>query len=64
MTLSEFLAGSPLLAAQWDGEKNASIPMDISAYSRQKAWWNCPKGHSYNAAIFARAHLERGCPYC
>lgn len=64
MTLSEFLAGSPLLAAQWDGEKNDSMSMDISTYSRQKVWWNCPKGHSYNAAIFARAHLERGCPYC
>ena len=64
MTLAEFLVGNPDLSREWDVEKNTLSPADLTAGSRAKVWWRCPKGHSYDAAIFARTTLGRGCPYC
>ena len=31
--------------------------------SHKKLWWNCPNGHSWQAAVYARA-AGSGCPYC
>lgn len=55
----------PKLASQWDWEKNGALTPDtLSPYSNRKVWWNCEKGHSYQAAVAARTHRGRGCPYC
>ena len=64
MTLTEFLAANPTFSREWDGEKNPISPDAISAGSREKVWWRCPRGHSYFAAVYARTALSRGCPYC
>ena len=64
MTLTEFLAANPTFSREWDGEKNPISPDAISAGSREKVWWRCPRGHSYSAAVYARTALSRGCPYC
>ena len=55
----------PALAAQWDPEKNGAVtPMDVTAYSNRRAWWRCSRGHSFAAAISARATRHSDCPYC
>ena len=55
----------PKLASQWDWEKNGALTPDtLSPYSNRKVWWSCEKGHSYQAAVAARTHRGRGCPYC
>lgn len=55
----------PDLAAQWDAEKNGAMtPMDVTAYSNRRAWWRCSRGHSFAAAISARATKHSDCPYC
>lgn len=55
----------PVLAAQWDFEKNAGVrPSDLTAYSNRRVWWRCEKGHSYMAAVSARVRTSSGCPYC
>lgn len=51
MTLAEFFTSDPDLSREWDGEKNTLSPADLTAGSRAKVWWRCPKGHSYDAAI-------------
>lgn len=35
----------PLLTAEWDVEKNASLtPQDVTTGSHKLIWWRCPKG--------------------
>lgn len=42
----------PALVAEWDTEKNAPLlPTLVAPGTVRKAWWRCPKGHSYRAAI-------------
>lgn len=58
-------ATHPGLAAEWDSEKNGALtPDDVVAGTYRKAWWRCPKGHSYQAAIASRACGGTGCPVC
>ena len=46
----------PLLAAEWDVEKNAPLtPQDVTTGSHKLIWWGCPKGHSYRSAVKTRA---------
>ena len=55
---------NPALAVQWDGEKNGALtPQAVSLYSNRKVWWRCSLGHSWQAAISARA-CGSDCPYC
>ena len=36
----------PLLAAEWDVEKNAPLtPQDVTTGSHKLIWWRCPRGH-------------------
>lgn len=52
------------LVSEWDYEKNHPLtPQEAAAFSRQKAWWKCALGHSWNACIYSRA-AGKGCPYC
>ncbi len=54
----------PLLAAEWDVEKNTPLtPQDVTTGSHKLIWWRCPKGHSYRSAVKTRAQGS-GCPYC
>ncbi len=53
----------PLVAEEWDYEKNAYEPSEVKAFSNKKAWWKCSKGHSWEAVISTRSKGS-GCPYC
>lgn len=56
--------GHRALLAQWDSERNAPLtPEDVSYGSRQKVWWKCNKGHSWQAKVYSRSE-NSGCPYC
>lgn len=61
---NDLLTRLPLLAEQWDYEKNEDItPDEISVYSNRRVWWKCNLGHSWRATVASRADLK-GCPYC
>ena len=54
----------PDIAKQWDVEKNGTLnPDQVLPKSSRKAWWNCPKGHSYQSLISGRV-VGKGCPIC
>ena len=54
----------PLLAAEWDVEKNASLtPQDVTTGSHKLIWWRCPKGHNYQTSVKLRVR-GFGCPVC
>ncbi len=54
----------PLLANEWNYEKNGNLmPEDVTPNSHKKVWWKCNKGHEWQAMIKNR-NKGRGCPYC
>ena len=55
----------PLLASEWDAEKNLPLTPETTSYgSHRLVWWRCPNGHSYRAVIAQRMQRGNGCPYC
>ena len=54
----------PELAAQWDMERNTGLmPENVTAFSNEKVWWICKKGHHWQASV-AKRSMGKGCPYC
>ncbi len=55
----------PAIAAQWHPTKNGTwTPENCAPSSNRKAWWICPLGHEYQAAVGARTVNNSACPYC
>ena len=55
----------PDIAAEWHPDKNApETPSDFTYGSNKKAWWACPRGHDYIAAIKSRTGNRNSCPLC
>ena len=56
--------GHRALLAQWDEVRNAPLTTgNVSFGSHQKVWWQCSKGHSWQAKVYSRS-AGSGCPYC
>ena len=61
---NDLLTINPVLAQEWDYEKNDSLtPAQVSPNSHKKVWWKCNKGHEWQASIYTR-NKGHGCPYC
>lgn len=57
----------PELLKEWDWEKNVSKkPEYLTPRSGNKVWWQCEKGHSWQATISNRTRNFKNstCPYC
>ncbi|MCQ6274709.1 zinc-ribbon domain-containing protein [Bacillus sp. V3B] len=55
---------NPKLASEWHPSKNGAItPADVAAGTNNFAWWNCEKGHEWEARINSR-NRGTGCPIC
>ena len=53
------------LCNDWDYIKNDLSPEQVTPGSNKKVWWKCATcGHSWQAMIYSRAKLGRGCPEC
>lgn len=53
------------LLDQWVAEDNLPFtPTSISRGSKRKVWWQCKKGHRWQAAVHARTGNGTGCPVC
>ena len=53
----------PLLAAEWDVEKNTPLtPQDVTTGSHKLIWWRCPKGHNYQTSVKLRARSAAAAP--
>ena len=62
----KYVIDFPELLAEWDYDKNNQIflyPDKTTHGSKQKPWWKCSLGHTYEATVHHR--LEgKNCPYC
>ena len=54
----------PHLIKEWHPTKNGELtPHDVTQSSGKKVWWQCEKGHEWEATVVKRTD-GRGCPYC
>lgn len=61
---NDLAASHPALAAQWHPEKNGILtPQQVSPHSNRKVWWQCDRGHAWQATPASRVR-GTGCPYC
>lgn len=57
--------GKQALLQQWHPAKNVPLtPHDVTYGSKQKVWWQCGKGHEWQAIILSRTNGGTGCPVC
>ncbi len=55
----------PEIANEWHPTKNGNLkPENFSYGSREKIWWLCPNGHSFQQLITNRTAHNQGCPIC
>ena len=55
----------PNLLKEWHPQKNIPLtPKNFTAFSNQKVWWRCPKGHEYDMIIKNRTSQGINCPFC
>ena len=55
----------PEIAKEWHPTKNGDLnPTMVVAGSHQKVWWQCDKGHEWQAKIDNRIRQNQGCPVC
>ena len=54
------------LVKSWHPMKNGGLsPLQFSSMSNKNVWWQCEKGHEWQAAISNRSGINKtGCPYC
>ena len=53
------------LLSEWDAARNGELTPDtVTASSGKRVWWRCAKGHTWQAAVYARTKQNAGCPYC
>lgn len=56
---------NPELAKEWHPTKNGELtPDQIFPGSKRRVWWQCEKGHEWQATVFSRAKTGCGCPVC
>lgn len=48
----------------WDYDKNDKGPENYLSGSKDKTWWKCEKGHSYEQTIYLSVVKNIGCPVC
>lgn len=60
---NDLVTTRPDLAEEWDYDKNAILPTEVTAGAFKDVWWKCKNNHSWRARISARDY-RNGCPYC
>lgn len=56
---------APAVAAEWHPVRNGDLTADqVDADHVMNVWWQCPKGHEYQATVRSRARGARRCPTC
>lgn len=55
----------PEIANEWHPEKKGAVmPYNIAPGSHTRVWWQCSKGHEWQASPNHRTSQIRNCPYC
>jgi hypothetical protein len=58
------LVTHPLIARDWDVEKNTDISIEnVAPTDKLSVWWSCLNGHSYSVSPYTRLRTN-GCKFC
>ena len=61
---NDLATAAPEVAAQWHPTLNQGVtPEAITAHTGKKIWWQCSKGHEWQASVSNRVKGS-GCPFC
>lgn len=61
---SSLAALHPELAAQWHQKRNGDLTAaDVRPGADRKVWWQCARGHEYDAFVYRRVAGDN-CPFC
>ena len=66
MAEKKYVIDNAELMAEWNWERNSELKFDpntLTLGSGKKVWWQCKKGHEWQATIDRRSQ-GKGCPYC
>ena len=66
MAEKKYVIDNAELMAEWNWDKNNELGFDpevLTLGSNKKVWWECNKGHEWQATIKNR-NKGNGCPYC
>lgn len=62
---TDLLSQFPLIAEQWNYEKNGKLlPSEILAKSNKCVWWKCSEGHEWKTKVCNRTLRGNNCPFC
>lgn len=65
MTLQDYFLQTAETSILWHTKNNENLTPDkITVGSHKKVWWQCDKGHSWQAPVYFIAISGGGCPYC
>lgn len=63
--INDLATTHPAIAAQWHETKNGALtPRTVVYGSSRKVWWQCEKGHEWQAPVVSRTSMGNGCPVC
>lgn len=63
-TKKSILISNPVIAKDWDVQKNISLDIkSVSATDKNPIWWCCENRHSYSVSPYTRIRTN-GCKYC
>ena len=50
---------------RWSKKRNGSLlERDVSTGSHKRVWWECGRGHQWQAPVYSVRTDDAGCPYC
>lgn len=62
---NDLASKNPALAKQWHPTKNGGLkPSQVGLGYQRKVWWQCEKGHAWQASVASRVKESAGCPIC
>ena len=63
--VNDLVTSHPHLIKEWHPTRNNGItPYDATQGSHKKVWWQCSRGHEWEATICNRASKNSSCPFC
>lgn len=62
---SDLATANPVIASEWHPAKNSPLtPNDVNSGAKIRVWWQCSKGHEWQAKISDRRFYKTKCPVC
>jgi uncharacterized Zn-finger protein len=63
--INDLPSSYPEVAKEWHPVKNRDLILaEVNKHSSSRVWWQCQKGHEWQAVVSHRTRGGQSCPYC